>query len=252
MKTNHTLQIQTSGLSFRPDERQTQTSYSPPPPRKWDAEITKARHHDTWLAFETSIHQGTAIRARVARALERFGLGTCGIAIDEALDHLIHKQLGAAARYFNQTGKAQFNRNHIYYSVCAYLRAIDRRRHLTHYPIHDADADPNDHAPAAIHASCLPDDNQITPDEYAARQDALRALRSLVPEKDLELYDLWLSVRDEHRSPGAASRLQPFARRRGIAVKTLYRHMAQLAQAIRQHPLFEELTAPFRPLRRAA
>ncbi len=256
MRTTSQFQKVGSGLQSRPDEQQTQTF---PAPGKWDAEITKARQHDTWLAFEASIYQDTpaghipSVRARVARALAPFGLSTSDIAVDEALDHLVHKQLGAAARYFNQSGKAQFSRNHVYFSVCAYLGAIDRRRHFTHDPIHDADADPNDQAPAAIHASCLPDTDQITPDEHAARQDALRALRSLVPEKDHELYDLWLSIRGDslRAAPDAAPRLQHLARRRGIAVKTLHRHMTELAQAIRQHPLFEELTAPFRPLRRA-
>jgi len=48
------------------------------------------------------------LRARVARALDRYGLGTSDIAVDEALDYLTNKELGQSARYFNQTGKAQF------------------------------------------------------------------------------------------------------------------------------------------------
>ena len=35
-----------------------------PRPRKWDAEITTARQHDTWLAFETVIHQSATLHAR--------------------------------------------------------------------------------------------------------------------------------------------------------------------------------------------
>ena len=42
-----------------------------PAPRKWDAEIDTARRQDTWLAFESGIHQNPALRARVARALDR-------------------------------------------------------------------------------------------------------------------------------------------------------------------------------------
>ena len=225
-----------------------------PAPRKWDAEITQARHHDTWLAFESDIHQSAAMRARVARALDRFGLGTSDIAVDEALDHLIHKQLGQAARYFNQTGKAHFSRLLVSHAVLAYLATRDHRRHLTHDPILDADPEPDDQLPAAILSSCLPDTDQIAPDEYAARQDALRALRAIIPEKDHELYDLWLAVRDDgkHGASGTTPRLQRLSHRRGVALSTLYRHMTELAQTIQRHPWFEEITAPFRPLRRAA
>jgi hypothetical protein len=78
--------------------------------RKWDSEIETARQHDTWLASETDIHQSAAggqtgtVRARVARALDRFGLGTSDVAVDEALDYLTHKVIGQSARYFNQSG----------------------------------------------------------------------------------------------------------------------------------------------------
>ena len=34
-------------------------------------------------------------------------------AVDEALDYLIHKELGQSARYFNQSGKPQFNQQQI-------------------------------------------------------------------------------------------------------------------------------------------
>ena len=78
-----------------------QAPSAPAAPRKWDAEITTARQQPAWLAFEAGIHQkatrggpcGTH-RARVARALDRYGLGTSDIAIDEALDYLINKELG--------------------------------------------------------------------------------------------------------------------------------------------------------------
>ena len=68
-------------------------------PRKWDGEIDIARHHDTWLAFESDIHQSAALRARVARSLDRYGLGTSDVAVEGALDYLTRKELGASARY---------------------------------------------------------------------------------------------------------------------------------------------------------
>ena len=79
-------------------------SDSVPAARKWDAEIDTARQHDTWLAFESDIHQCPALRARVARALDRYGLGTSDVMVEQALDYLTRKELGASARYYNQTG----------------------------------------------------------------------------------------------------------------------------------------------------
>ena len=65
------------------------TTQTAPAPRKWDAEIITARQHDAWIQFETDIHQSAALRARVARALDRYGLGTSDIAVEEALDYII-------------------------------------------------------------------------------------------------------------------------------------------------------------------
>src|SRR5512142_210509 len=96
-------------------------------PRKWDSEITAARRHDTWLAFETDIHQSAALRARVARALDRFGLGTSDIAVDEALDYLVHKELGQSARYFNQSGTAQFNQQQITHAVLSFMAVKEQQ-----------------------------------------------------------------------------------------------------------------------------
>ena len=79
---------------------------APTAPRMWDAEIDIAREQDDWMDFETQIHQSPAWRARVARSLDRYGLGTSDIAVDEALDYLTNIELGQSARYFNQTGKA--------------------------------------------------------------------------------------------------------------------------------------------------
>jgi len=46
------------------------------PPRKWEAELDTARQSDTGLDFEAGLAQSAALRSRVARALDRFGLGT--------------------------------------------------------------------------------------------------------------------------------------------------------------------------------
>jgi len=221
-------------------------SFSSPAPRKWDAEITKARRHDTWLAFEADIHQTGTVRARVARALDRFGLGTSDIVVDDALDYLVHKELGQSARYFNQSGKAQFNQQQITHAVLSFMAGREQQRHLTSCTIHDSDDD----QPGTV----LPDASQIAPDEYAARRDAVRVIRSMIPETDLELYDLWLSVRENgHRGePGTLHTLRDYAQRQRIGLSAVYFRMQRLAQAIQRHPWFDDITGPFRPLRRPA
>ena len=98
-----------------------QVSPAPSAPRKWDAEIITARQQQTWLTFEAGIHQNDSLCARVARALDRFGLGTSDIAVDEALDYLTNKELGQSARYFNQSGKAQFNQQQITHAVLSFM-----------------------------------------------------------------------------------------------------------------------------------
>ena len=211
--------------------------------RKWDAEITKARRHDTWLAFEADIHHSAALRARVARSLDRYGLGTSDIAVDEALDYLTHKELGASARYFNHSGKAQFNQQQITHAVLSFMAGKEQQRHITDCAIHDEEADYH-----------LPDTSQIAPDEYAARRDALRVIQSMIPDQDRELYDLWLSVREngQRGEPGTLHHLRAYAQRQGIALSTVYFRMKHLAHAIQRHPWFDDITRPFRPLRRAA
>lgn len=49
--------------------------------RKWDAEIITARQQSAWLAFEAGIHQNDTLIARVARALDRYGLGNSDITV---------------------------------------------------------------------------------------------------------------------------------------------------------------------------
>jgi hypothetical protein len=217
------------------------------PARKWDGEIITARQHDTWLAFEAGIHQNDTLRARVARALDRYGLGTSDITTDEALDYLTHKELGQSARYFNQTGKPQFNQQQITHAVLSFMAGKEQQRHMTDLAIHEADTDHDDDTPGSVRASHLPDPSHIRPDEYAARRDAIRAIAHMIPAEHRELYDLLLAVRE----PGTLARVQSYARRHGIGQSGVYFRIQKLAQAIQRHPWFEEITAPFRPLRTA-
>jgi len=225
-----------------------QVNAAPPAPRKWDAEIDTARQHDHWLAFETDLHQSAALRARVARALDRYGLGTSDIAVDEALDYLIHKELGQSARFFNQSGKAQFNQQQISHAVLSFMARKEQQRHLTDLAIHEEDTDHDDDIPGSVRASHLPDPSHITPDEYAARRDAVRAIHAMIPESDRELYDIMLAVRE----PGTLARIHRYASRHGIGQSGVYARLDKLAQAIRRHPWFDEITAPFRPVGRTA
>ena len=225
-----------------------QVSAAPSAPRKWDAEIDTARQHDHWLAFESDIHQSAALRARVARALDRYGLGTSDIAVDEALDYLIHKELGQSARYFNQTGKAQFNQQQITHAVLSFMARKEQQRHMTDFAHSRRRHDHDDDSPGSVRASHLPDPSHITPDEYAARRDALRAIRAMIPESDRELYDIMLAVRE----PGTLARIHRYASRHGIGQSRVYSRLDKLAHAIQRHPWFDEITAPFRTLRRTA
>jgi len=223
-------------------------------PRKWDSQIDTARQHDTWLAFESDIHQSAALRARVARALDRFGLGTSDVAVDEALDYLTHKELGQSARYYNQTGTAQFNQQQITHAVLSFMAGKEQQRHMTDCAIALDDTEHDDQTAATLRACHLPDPGRIAPDEYAARRDALRLISAMVPKQDRELYDLWLAIREngQRGERGTLAHLHTYAARHGIGLSGVYARMDRLARTIRQHPWFEELTAPFRPLRRAA
>jgi hypothetical protein len=214
-------------------------------PRKWDAEITTARQHDDWLAFESDIHQSAALRARIARALDRYGLGTSDIAVDEALDYLTNKELGQSARYFNQSGKPQFNQQQITHAILSYMSRKEQQRHITDQPIVTDDTDDDT---GSIRASQLHDASHITPDEYAARRDARRAIHAMIPAPDRELYDIMLAVRE----PGTLARIHSYADRHGIGQSTVYFRIQKLAQAIQRHPWFEEITASFRTVRRTA
>ena len=219
-----------------------------PAARKHDGEIITARHQAAWLAFEAGIHQNDTLRARVSRSLDRYGLGTSSATVDEALDYLTNKELGQSARYFNQSGKAQFNQQQITHAVLSFMAIKEQQRHLTDLAIHEADTDHDDDTPGSVRASSLPDPNHLTPDEYAARRDALRAIAAMIPETERELYRLMLAVRE----PGTLARIHSYADRHGIGQSTVYFRIKKLAEAIQLHPWFEEITAPFRPVRTAA
>ena len=125
---------------------------------------------------------------------------------------------------------------------------------MTDIALHDDDAGHDDETPGTIRASHLADTSRIAPDEYAARRDAARAIAAMVPEQDRELYDLCLATRDngQRGEPGTLAHLHTYAARHGLGLSGVYARMDRLARTIRQHPWFEEVTAPFRPLRRAA
>ena len=135
-----------------------------PPARKHDGEIITARNQAAWLSFEAGIHQNDTLIARVSRALDRFGLGSSTATVDEAIDYLINKELGQSARYFNQTGKPQFNQQQISHAVLSFMAGKEQQRHMTDLTIHEADTDHDDDSTGSIRASSLPDSGRITPD----------------------------------------------------------------------------------------
>ena len=218
------------------------------PDRKHAAEIETARNQAAWLSFEAAIHQNDTLRARVSRALDRFGLGTSTAAVDEAIDYLINKELGQSARYFNQTGKPQFNQQQITHAVLSFMAGKEQQRHMTDLAIHEHDTDHDDDTPGSIRASSLPDSGRITPDEVAARRDALRAIDAMIPDTERELYSLMLAVRE----PGMLDRIHAYADRHQIGRSTVYFRIKKLAEAIQLHPWFDEITAPFRTASRTA
>ena len=213
-----------------------------PAPRKWDAEIITARQHDDWIQFEADIHPSAALRARVARALDRYGLGTSDIAVEEALDYLTNKELGASASYFNTSGKAQFNQQQVTHAVLSYMTRKEQQRHMTDLPIVEEDTDHDDDTPGCMRASQIHDADHITPDEAAARRDALRAIACMVPASERELYSIMLSMGEPDST---LDRVHRYAARHGIGRSTVYFRIKKLADAIKQHPLFPEIAAPF-------
>ena len=94
----------------------------------------------------------------------------------------------------------------------------------------------------------MADVRRITPDEYAARRDAQRAIDAMIPETERELYSLMLAVRE----PGMLERIRAYADRHQIGRSTVYFRIKKLAEAIQLHPWFDEITAPFRTSNRPA
>jgi len=124
----------------------------------------------------------------------------------------------------------------------------EQQRHMIDLAIHDDDTDHDDELPGSIRASHIADISHISPDEYAARRDAFRAIHTMIPEPDRELYDIMLAVRE----PGTLARIHSYADRHGIGQSTVYFRIKKLAEAIQHHPWFEEITAPFRTSRQPA
>ncbi len=69
----------------------------------------------------------------------------------------IHKELGRSARFFNQSGKAQFNQPQISHAVLSFMARKEQQRHLTDLAIHEEDNDHDDDIPGSVRASQLPD-----------------------------------------------------------------------------------------------
>ena len=228
-----------------PTSLMTSISSTAPAARKHDGEIITARNQAAWLSFEAGIHQNDALRARVSRALDRFGLGSSTATVDEALDYLINKELGQSARYFNRTGKPQFNQQQITHAVLSFMAGKEQQRHMTDLAIHEEDHD--DASTEGVRACHLADPGHIRPDEYAARRDALRAIAAMIPDEHRELYSIMLAVRE----PGTLDKIHTYADKHGIGQSTVYFRIKKLAEAIQLHPWFEEVIAPFRPLRTA-
>jgi hypothetical protein len=214
---------------------------APQAPRKHDAEIIAARQQAAWVDFEAGIYANDLLRARISHCLDRFGLGTSSAMVDEALDFLVHKDLGAAAQYFNQTGKAIFNRLQVSNAVLTFMSRKEQQRHLTDLAINEDDADHSDDLPGTVRASHLADSDNISPDEYAARRDALRTITVMVADKNPELYDLLLALGES----GTRARIESYASRHRLALSSVYQRIRKLAASIQSHPLFAEFAAPF-------
>ena len=163
--------------------------------------------------------------------------------VGEALDFLLHKDLGAAAQYFNQTGKAMFNRRQVSNAVLTFMSRKEQQRHLTDLAINEDDADHSEDLPGTVRASHLPDVSHITPDEAAARRDALRLITVMVQDKNPELYDLLLALGET----GTRARIEAYASRHGLGLSSVYQRIRKLATTIQSHPLFAEFAAPLRP-----
>jgi DNA-directed RNA polymerase specialized sigma24 family protein len=216
----------------------------PPAARKHDAELAAARLNPAWVEFEAGIYANDFLRARITRALDRYGLGSSSAMVDEALDFLIWKDLGAVAQYFNQTGRAGFSRRHVSHAVISFMSRKEQQRHLTDLPIQEDESDHDYDLAGTIPASHIHDDGTLSPDEAAARAEARRAFYTLsaaIPAQDRELYALLLGL----GQTGTRLNIEAYARRMGIGISTVYDRLKKLGRAIQQHPLFAQIAATY-------
>ena len=166
--------------------------------------------------------------------------------VDAAVDFLIHKDLGAAAQYFNRTGRAIFNRRQVTNAVYTFMSKKEQQRHLTDLTIREEDHDHAEPVPGSIPACHLADDSTMTPDEHAVRSDArsvFDTISAAIPARDRELYSLLLGLHET----GTRAQIEAYASRMGIAVSTVYDRLKKLGAAIQLHPMFAGLAAAFRP-----
>src|SRR5215831_8479518 len=223
-----------------------ESEQSAQPSRKHDAEIITARQHAAWIDFESSIHQNEPLRARVARSLDRYAIGSSSVMVDEAIDFLIHKDLGASAQYFNQTGKAQFNQRQVSNAVFTFMSRKEQQRHLSDLPIREDESDHDYDIAGSIPASHIHDAGTLAPDEAAARSEALAAIAAMIPEGQAELYDILLAI--PLRQSETTRQIEAYARRHGFAASSIYGMARKLARTIQAHPMFAEIAAAFHPL----
>ena len=215
------------------------------PARKHDGEIITARQQAAWVEFEAGIYTNDFLRARITRCLDRFGLGSSSVMVDAALDFLVHKDLGPAALYFNQTGRVGFSRRQVSHAVLSFMSRKEQQRHLTDLAINEDDADHSEDLPGTVRASHLADAGTMTPDEHAARAEARRAFYNLsaaIPAQDRELYTLLIGMHDT----GTRLNIDAYARRMQISASTVYDRLKKLAKAIQQHPMFARIAATYR------
>ncbi len=228
------------------ESRSAQLTSEAPAPRKHDGELAAARLNPAWVEFEAGIYANDFLRARIASCLCRYGLGDSSAMVDEALDFLIWKDLGAVAQYFNQTGRVGFSRRHVTHAVISFMTRKEHERHMTDLAINEDDADHSEDLPGTVRASHLADAGTLSPDEAAARADARRAFYTLsaaIPARDRELYTLLLGMHET----GTRLNIDAYARRMQISASTVYDRLKKLAVAIQQHPLFTQIAATYRP-----
>ena len=213
-----------------------------PAPRKHDHEIPIARQSPVWLAFEAGIYRSEQLRARVARSLDRYGLGSSSLMVDGALDFLVNKDLGSAAQYFNKSGSAGFNRLQVSNAIYAFMSRKYQQVYRTALPIREDESNHDFDTPGSVPASHIPDYDTTTPDEEAARVDAMRAIAAIVPPEKHALLEILLCLRES----GTNILIENYAAAFRLAVGTVYVQLRRLARTIAAHPLFAEITAPFR------